>query len=200
MSGNLQEILKNRRTYYSISNQSTISDEELKNMVEDAVMHVPSAFNSQTARVVILLNEQHTQLWDIVKNNLKEIISEESFKQTEAKINNCFSSGYGTILFYEDNKVIRKFQEDYSSYKDNFPIWSQQAAGMLQWVVWTMLKEKGLGASLQHYNPLIDEEVAKRWDIDPDWKLIAQMPFGIATQEPGEKQFHPIKERVFVFE
>jgi len=40
-----------------------------------------------------------------------------------------------------------------------------------------MLEDAGLGASLQHYNPLIDQETAETWDINPDWKLLAQMPF-----------------------
>ena len=30
---------------------------------------------------------------------------------------------------------------------------------MLQLVVWTALEAEGLGATLQHYNPLIDDEV-----------------------------------------
>ena len=36
------------------------------------------------------------------------------------------------------------------------------AAGMLQLAVWTALAEKGLGASLQHYNPLIDDGGRRR--------------------------------------
>ena len=49
-------------------------------------------------------------------------------------------------------------------------------------------------------NPLlIDEAVAKQWHINPNWKLIAEMPFGTSTQEPGEKQFAPLEERILVF-
>ncbi|NFV72581.1 nitroreductase, partial [Clostridium botulinum] len=36
----------------------------------------------------------------------------------------------------------------------------------------------GFGASLQHYNELIEEDVKKEWNIPNNWKLIAQMPFG----------------------
>ena len=43
-------------------------------------------------------------------------------------------------------------------------------------------KDAGFGASLQHYNPLIDEAVAKQWHINPNWKLIAEMPFGTSTR------------------
>ena len=54
-------------------------------------------------------------------------------------------------------------------------------------------------ASLQHYNPLIDEAVAKEWQLPETWELIAQMPFGAPLQEPGAKEFNPIEERVRIF-
>ena len=47
---------------------------------------------------------------------------------------------------------------------------------MHQFAIWTMLEDAGLGASLQHYNPLIDEKVQNEWKLNPNWKLIAQMP------------------------
>ena len=60
-------------------------------------------------------------------------------------------------------------------------------------VVWAALEAEGLGASLQHYNPLIDDEVKKEWNIPGNWKLIAQMPFGNPTSPPGEKEFQPLE-------
>ena len=39
----------------------------------------------------------------------------------------------------------------------------------------------------------------RQWHINPNWKLIAEMPFGTSTQEPGEKQFAPLEERILVF-
>ena len=67
---------------------------------------------------------------------------------------------------------------------------------MHQLVVWTALEAEGLGASLQHYNPLIDDEVKKEWNIPDNWKLIAQMPFGNPTSQAGEKEFQPLEDRV----
>ena len=199
MSNNFQSAMKNRRTYYAISNQSPISNDKIQDIVENAVMHVPSAFNSQSTRVVILLGENHKKLWDITKSILKKIVSPENFSQTEAKIDGAFASGYGTLLFFEDQSVIEGLQNQFPSYKDNFPVWSEQTAGMHQWAIWTMLEDEGFGASLQHYNPLIDEEVMKTWNINPKWKLVAQMPFGVPVASPGDKEFKPIKERVLVF-
>lgn len=64
---------------------------------------------------------------------------------------------------------------------------------------WAMLEERGLGASLQHYNPLIDEEVRRTWELPEDWMLIAEMPFGIPTGEPGDKDFGDVDKRMKVF-
>ncbi|MDR1090010.1 MAG: hypothetical protein LBL79_02960 [Prevotella sp.] len=40
----LKKAIENRRTYYTISNKSTISDDRIKEIIDFAVLHVPSAF------------------------------------------------------------------------------------------------------------------------------------------------------------
>ncbi len=102
----------------------------------------------------------------------------------------AFKNGYGTILFFEDQDGVAALQKDFALYADNFPIWSNQSSGMLQLVIWTALKQEGLGASLQHYNSLIDEQVKAEWGVPANWKLLAQMPFGKPVAEPGEKEFN----------
>lgn len=198
MSKDFNSAIEERRSIYAISKESPISDDKIQEIIKHAVKYTPSSFNSQSARVVLLLGENHNKVWDITKETLRKIVPAESFSTTEEKINS-FRNGYGTVLFFEDQSIIEGLQEQFALYKDNFPVWSQQSSGMLQLVVWTSLEKEGLGASLQHYNPIIDEEVKKQWDIPENWKLIAQMPFGTPTAEPGEKQFQPLEERVKVF-
>ena len=70
---------------------------------------------------------------------------------------------------------------------------------MHQLAIWTMLEDAGLGVSLQHYNPLIDETVYAEWKLDPKWELVAQMPFGTPTEGPGPKKLKPLDKRVLVF-
>ena len=73
----------------------------------------------------------------------------------------------------------------------HFFVWSNEQSGMLQLAVWTMLSENNMGASLQHYNPLIDEDVKKVFDLPSKWVLMAQMPFGVSLEEPTEKEKLP---------
>ena len=167
-------------------------------MIEQVVKHTPSAFNSQTARVVLLLGDSHTKLWNITMEALRKIVPEDKFEPTKEKINS-FNAGYGTVLFFEDNSTVEYLQGEFPLYKDNFPVWSKESSGMHQFNVWTSLKLLGYGASLQHYNELIEEQVKKEWNLPANWQMRAQMPFGKSTSEPGEKEFNPLEDRVKVF-
>jgi predicted oxidoreductase (fatty acid repression mutant protein) len=198
MSKDFNSAIKNRRSIYGISKEVSVSQEKIQEVINNAVMHTPSAFNSQSARVIVLLGNNHDKLWDITKEALRKIVPADKFAPTDQKINS-FKSGYGTVLFFEEMSIIEGLQQQFPLYKENFPVWSQHSSGMLQFAVWTSLELEGLGASLQHYNPLIDEEVKQQWSIPASWKLIAQMPFGKPTAAPDEKQFQPLEARVKVF-
>ncbi|AHF07685.1 nitroreductase family protein [Desulfitobacterium metallireducens] len=198
MSKEFMTAVKDRRTYYALSKESPISDARIQEIIEQAAEYAPTAFNSQGGRMVLLLGEQHDKLWDITMETLRKIAPVGNFESTENKIKS-FRDGYGTVLFFEDQSVVKGLQEKFALYADNFPIWSLESAGLLQYIVWTALEEEGLGASLQHYNPLIDAEVQKTWDIPNDWKLLGQMPFGKPTAPAGEKQSLPLEGRIKVF-
>ncbi|WP_160680048.1 nitroreductase family protein [Clostridium sp. C8-1-8] len=191
--------VKSRRSIYAISNESTIPDDRIVDILKDAVKYAPTSFNSQSGRVLLLLGNHHTKLWEITKEALRKIVPEASFSQTEEKLDS-FAGGHGTILYFEDQDVIKSLQDKFSLYKDNFPVWSEQSSGILQYIVWTALEIEGLGASLQHYNPLIDEEVRSNWHIPESWMLIAQMPFGKPLQLAGEKEYQSIDERFRLFQ
>jgi len=198
MTKNFFEAVTERRTFYGISKDEVVSDDRIKEIVEHAVKYTPSAFNSQSARVVLLLGKQHDRFWNITLESLRKVVPAENFKPTEDKINS-FKSGYGSVLYFEDQNVVKYLQEQFATYKDNFPIWSQQSSGMLQLVVWTALQNEGFGASLQHYTELIEADVKKEWNIPGNWKFIAQMPFGKQAAQPDEKQFQISSEHIKVF-
>ena len=65
----------------------------------------------------------------------------EAFAKTEEKIDNSFACGYGTVLFFEDQKVVKGLQEAFPSYQENFPGWSLQTSAMHQLAVWVMLED-----------------------------------------------------------
>ncbi|WP_459478418.1 nitroreductase family protein [Clostridium saccharoperbutylacetonicum] len=198
MSKDFFAAVADRRSFYGISKEAVVSDDRIKEIIEHAVKHTPSSFNSQSARVVLLLGDQHDKLWDITKEALRKIVPADQFSSTEEKINS-FKNGYGTVLFFEDYSVVEALQEQFALYKDNFPVWSEQSSGMHQFVVWTGLEIEGFGASLQHYNELIVDDVKKEWNIPDKWKLIGQMPFGKPVADPSAKEYQPLENRIRVF-
>ncbi|WP_251942670.1 MULTISPECIES: nitroreductase family protein [Staphylococcus] len=194
----LQNAIETRRTIYSLDTEISISDEDVENIIEHAIKHVPSSFNSQSTRIVLLLNDNHNKFWDITKATLKEVMGpDRDFQPTSDKIDN-FKHSHGTILYFEDEDVIKGLQDKMPNYAENFALWSSQTNAMHQFAIWTALSTKGIGASLQHYNPIVDQAVTETFDIPKSWKLMAQMPFGNIRENAGDKEFQDINSRFVV--
>ena len=166
----LQEIAQTRRSLYVLNKDLPISQDEVKQIVEHALKHTPSSFNSQSTRMVVLFGAEHEKLWDIAISELRKIVPADKFEPTENKLN-MFKAAAGSVLFFEDQ----------------------------EYAIWTTLSAAAVGANLQHYNPVIDAEVAKTWNIPANWTLRAQLIFGGMGAPAGEKSFASIEERMKVF-
>jgi hypothetical protein len=92
------DAVKSRRSFYALNKESPIPDDRIETLVKDAVLHTPSAFNSQTSRLVVLLKNDHDRFWELAKEALKPMVSAEQFAQTEKKLDG-FKAGYGTVRF-----------------------------------------------------------------------------------------------------
>ena len=191
--------MKQRRTIYAIGKNVPLAQDKIEEIIKEAVRNSPSAFNSQTSRVVTLYGASHTKFWNIVRETLRKMVPEDAFEKTDAKINS-FAAGYGTVLFFEDQDVVKSLQEQFALYADHFPAWSEHSSAIAQFAVWTALAEQHIGASLQHYHPVIDEEVAETFDIPKNWRLRAQLVFGSIEAPAGEKTFMDDKERFKKFD
>ena len=195
----LQQLAEQRRSIYALGNQLPVSHEEVVKLVEHAILHTPSSFNSQSTRVIILFGEEHQKLWQIAEDTLRAIVNDdEQFASTKQKMDS-FKAGAGTVLFFEDRKVVKSMQDNVPLYADKFPVYAQHTNAMHQYAVWTALASIDIGASLQHYSPIIDDKVAETWDVDKDWELVAQLVFGAIEQQAGDKTFEPMEERLKVF-
>ena len=195
----LQHLAEKRRSIYALSDQLPVSNDEIVKLVEHAVLHTPSAFNSQSTRIVVLFGDDHNKLWQITEDTLRDIVdNEEQFAATKQKMDG-FKAGAGTVMFFEDHSVVRDMQAAAPLYADKFPIWADQTNAMHQYIIWTALASIDVGANFQHYNPIIDKKVAEEWNIDEHWELNAQMVFGAIEQLAGDKAFKPVEDRMQVF-
>ncbi len=178
------EAVRSRRSNYNITCDIPISDAELETLIREVTERAPSPFNMQSARLVLLLGAEHDKLWQLVLDTLRPIVNDpEKFKETEEKIKG-FASGYGTVLYFRKESAVADMQKNYPAYAENFGRWAHQVDGIVLYAVWTALAAEGIGASIQHYNPLIDEDVARMYDIPEGYTLVGQMPFGIPESMP----------------
>ncbi|MFT8400968.1 MAG: nitroreductase family protein [Lentilactobacillus diolivorans] len=195
MKEQLLDLAKKRRSIYALGRNVEQSQDDIANLIKEDIKWAPTPFNNQTTRAVILFNENHEKLWDIVAKRLKsEVPTEAAYQKTLEKING-FKAAFGTVLFYTDEEIVHRFENDFALYADNFADWSEQAQGNAQFAVWTSLAENGIGANLQHYNPLIDDQVKETFNIPDSWKLRAQLDFGSIEAPAGDKDFIEDSER-----
>ena len=193
-----KEAVANRRSIYALGRNIPVLQTEIIAAVERMTKEVPSAFNMQSARVVVTMLEHHENVWDITRNALKAIVPKEKFAPTEEKLKG-FESAYGTILFFEESDTVYEMQKKYSTYAENFPIWAAQANGMLQFAIWTALEDMGLGVNIQHYNMLIEEDIRKIFNLPGSWDLVAQMVFGEKLKDAPPIEKISTGERVKIF-
>ncbi len=182
------DVVSKRRSIYKLDKNLPVSQEEVRKLIGQIVDLSPDAFNAQSLRTVVLMGQDQDELWDIIHDSFDGMVARE---KTDG-----FKAAAGTILFYLDRPTITKLEENFPLYAKNFYYWGHQASGMLQINLWNGLRSLGIGASLQHYNPVIDEAIRKRWDLDQNWELLAQMPFGGIVEEAGPIEKKPLEEKL----
>ncbi|MBE6469302.1 MAG: nitroreductase [Coriobacteriaceae bacterium] len=191
-----QDIINTRRTVYALNDQLPIAEDEAVKIIEDAIVASPSAFNMQSARAIILLGDQHKALWgDIVTGELEKIVPAENFEPTQQKMD-MFGAAHGTVLYFEDEDVVNQMKQQFATYADAFDAFSAHGQGIAQVNAWNALAEAKIGASLQHYNPVIDDAVRECWNVPASWKLVAQLVFGGIVEPAGPQERMPASERI----
>jgi predicted oxidoreductase (fatty acid repression mutant protein) len=143
------DAVRTRRSCYAINDKLPISDDRVEELVRTALEYVPSSFNSQSTRVVLLLNDDHRTFWDFVNEVLRPMVKEGQWHKTEEKLSG-FRAGHGTVrvrqmiefsllltdcshekvLFFEDPVTTSKLQTDFPLYSDHFPSWGVQSNAM----------------------------------------------------------------------
>ncbi len=187
----IQESLAQRRTYYAINDRLPVDDKTVEELVKSLTELVPDAFNMKSAREIMALGEKQKELRDRIYDAFGGKVAREKI--------DGFKAGAGTVLYFIDQDTVKGLQTQFAAYADNFPVWAQQANGMLQISVWSGLRELEIGASLQHYNPVIDNTVREMFNVPEGWQLVAEMPFGGIAAEPAAKDKEDISKRVAVY-
>lgn len=193
-----QDSLSRRRSIYGLGKLSAASNACLLDSLKSCLLNCPSPFNAQSARLVVLFGDSHQLFWNKVWENLKNLVPNSKQKSVKEKID-AFANAHGTIMYFEDKDALQELKKQFPTYSKNMRLWTQQANGMLQFLIWQILTENNIGASLQHYNEIIEKDLYSLFDIPKNWEPVAQMPFGSIEKEPQEKTFLPLEPRMKIF-
>jgi uncharacterized protein len=97
---------EHRISCYQLTRESTVPDSRIEEIVNFVVKHAPSSFNVQSARVVVLLKEEHDALWNIA-NEVSKSSHPEAYDKMLGKMISGFGAAYGSILFLEDQDSLQ---------------------------------------------------------------------------------------------
>jgi predicted oxidoreductase (fatty acid repression mutant protein) len=185
------EAMKTRHSQYNLG--KNIDGTSAVATLKEAVRLAPSAFNAEPGRVLILTGAAQNKFWgellplDLKAEMTRQGAPESAWLATAEKLSG-FEAAYGTALFFEDQEVVRNLQETYPLYAAAFPSFSEQDSGIIAVAAWTALSEAGVGANLQHYNPVVDESVKKEWQVPESWVLKSQLVFGSIEENTGAEK------------
>ena len=196
---NHQTIMQNaeaRRSVYALNRNLPLPPKEIATIIRHALKYSPSPFNSHSVRLLVLFDAEHEKLWDITADVLQAAAPPETFATQTAPKLAGFRAAAGSILFYEDTDVIAGLQQRMPRYADTFPASADKEFAMMQYAIWTTFAAAEIGANIQHYNPLIDETVARAWQVPSHWRLRSQMVFGGIASLAAEREYAPTEPRL----
>lgn len=84
---NFTELQTKRRSIYALGKNVELSNQELVDTIQAAILQTPSAFHSQTTRAVILLDKESDAFWnEIAYSELEKVTSAEAFEATKQRL------------------------------------------------------------------------------------------------------------------
>lgn len=193
------ELVEKRRSIYVLGTDSQYSKKEISERIREVVKQVPTAFNSQTTRVVVLFDEPNNKFWDHIYDVQKDVLEGDMWDMMSGIMTGS-KNGIGTVLFFEDTDAVKEMPVQGirgEAYKQN-------NNANAQYAVWLALTEMELGATLQHFNvgyeQGFDQGTKEMFNLPESYEMLAQMPFGSVEQEVGEKEHIDADVQVKVFD
>lgn len=154
----LIKLTQDRRTHYKLLGKSPISDSDIATLVKNATKHVPTAWNTQSSRVVLLLKDEHKKVWDIAISVIEGLVQagavpKEMFENyTKPKLE-AFKAAYGTVschakfyfglfqpltssqvLLFVDYESLAATKEKFAIYADKVDTFALEANAMAEYL------------------------------------------------------------------
>ncbi len=190
------ELLEKRRSQYAIGANTDITAADVAATLRDVISHVPSAFNSQSSRVVVVSGENNEKLWDLIKEVQSQVLDEGTLNYMTPIMDGA-RTAVGTVLFFEDRDAV---ENGIPANDERRYVYKNHASANAQLTTWLAITELGLGGNLQHFNigyeQGFDRAIRELLDLPESWELVAELPFGSIEAPAAAKEVAPVENLV----
>ncbi|MDO5457376.1 MAG: nitroreductase family protein [Atopococcus tabaci] len=196
---NFTDLQAKRRSTYVIGKNTDLSKEEITEALREAAKNVPSSFNSQTTRLILVFDDANERVWKEIHDVQKDVLDGAVWERMSGVIQGA-GQGVGTILFFEDRDAVK---ENIPAAESQQNLYKQHNDAFQQYSAWLALTELGLGGTLQHFNigyeQGFDKVFRELLNLPESYEMVAQMPFGSIEQEYEAKDYIDSDLEVQVF-
>ncbi len=187
--------LAKRRSVYQFENRLNHQPEELASTIGQAVMAAPSAFNSQTSRIVLMTGSKNHKVWELIRQAQEPLIDEGSGGDFYRMVFDTGQNAAASLIFFEDQAAV---EANIPANPERQVIYKEKNSAITQYTAWVVLADLGYGACLQHFNigakEGYDQSIKDLLQVPDSWELNAQMPFGLLKDLPEAKEKLPIDQ------
>jgi predicted oxidoreductase (fatty acid repression mutant protein) len=93
----LLDAIKNRGSLHVLSDNISVFDARIQEIVQEGILHAPSPFNCQAGRAVVLVKEEHKKFWDLAYDAAKASVPTPAFEKGFEPRIKMFRAAYGTV-------------------------------------------------------------------------------------------------------
>lgn len=177
----LSSLLQRRRSVRRVRGGPFDTDALVR--IATAAHLCPSAYNQPPWHVVVV-RERAGELWETVERAFRNRLEGDRLERYLRRLDG-FRDSVAVALIYEDRSVLAALEDAWGISPSQASAFSEQALGMVQLSLWLAVVEEGLATSLQHWEALVEAELAEFLDLPAGlYRLAATMPIGYADEDP----------------
>jgi predicted oxidoreductase (fatty acid repression mutant protein) len=174
-------LLERRRSIRRLR-ECHIAPETLER-VQEAILRTPSAYSVPSWHVVIV-HQRRAEFWEAIEQGFREGLTGERLERYLGRLDG-FRTAAAIALIYEDRQALPELRDAWNLSEETALAFVQQGIGMVQLSIWLALTAEGLVTSLQHWDWLVQERLARLLDLPSErFRLAATMPIGYPAEEP----------------
>jgi predicted oxidoreductase (fatty acid repression mutant protein) len=151
--------------------------------IQEAILRTPSAYSVPLWHVV-LIQERRRAFWNEIEGGFRAGLERDRLGRYLDRLDG-FRGAAAVALIYEDRDAFPELRDAWNLSDEVAHSFVQQGLGMVQLAIWLALTAEGLVSSLQHWDWLVQERLARFLHLPSErYRLTATMPIGYPAEAP----------------